>query len=62
MHTLLVLEIIFYAIALLLFIACFTAFIRKRFTNIINRRFTNVVILFRKKHIGCKCNNHSLKH
>jgi len=32
MHTLLVLEIIVYVIALLLFIACCTAFIRKWFT------------------------------
>ncbi len=35
MHTLLVVEIIFYAIALLLFIACCTAFIRKWFMNVV---------------------------
>ena len=51
MHTLLVVEIIFYAIALLLFIACFTAFIRKWFLYVINSGFTNVVILLRKKDV-----------
>ncbi len=43
MHTLLVLEIIFYAIILLLFIACYTAFVRKRLMN--------AVILLRKKNV-----------
>ena len=46
MHTLLVVEIIVYVIALLLFIACYATFIRKWFTNVINRGFTNVVLLF----------------
>jgi hypothetical protein len=34
MHTSFVLEIIFYAIALGLFVACYAIFIRKRITNV----------------------------
>jgi len=57
MHTLLVVEIIFYAIAFLLFIACYATFIRKGGTMVVNRGFTNVVILLRKKDVVGKAKN-----
>ena len=46
MHTLLVVEIIFYAIALLVFIACYATLIKKGVAMVVNRGFINVVFLF----------------
>jgi len=51
MHSWFVVKIIFYFIALLLFIAQNATFTNKRFTHGIHLVFTNVVPLFRKLYV-----------